>query len=270
MNLTDGSPASPAPPAPPVPPDEIPSSSGPPTFEELTEQIEQGTLYLVSTPIGHRGDLSPRALAVIRGADIVAAEDTRHTGSFLASLGASRPLKSYHEHNKAKASVQLLKELEAGLSVALVSDAGTPGLSDPGYVLVRAAVLAGIPVCAIPGPSAVLSALVISGLPTDAFTFTGFLPPKKGRRRTTLTSLSDLPHTLVFYESPHRIAATLADMSEVFGDRWAAVCRELTKKFEEVRRGRLSDLAHFHETSRARGEFTIVVAGSGFKGTLLS
>ncbi|MFC1629172.1 16S rRNA (cytidine(1402)-2'-O)-methyltransferase [Gemmatimonadota bacterium] len=257
-------------PAPPTPEDETSPSSGPPTIEELTGQIEPGTLYLVSTPIGHRGDLSPRALAVIGGADTVAAEDTRHTGSLLASLGASRPLKSYHEHNKAKASVQLLQELEEGLSVALVSDAGTPGLSDPGYVLVRAAVLAGISVVAIPGPSAVLSALVISGLPTDAFTFTGFLPPKKGRRRTALTSLAELPHTLVFYESPHRIAATLADMNDVFGDRWAAVCRELTKKFEEVKRGRLSDLANFYETSRARGEFTMVVAGSGFKGTLLS
>ncbi|MFC1545430.1 16S rRNA (cytidine(1402)-2'-O)-methyltransferase [Gemmatimonadota bacterium] len=254
----------------PAPEDETPSSSGPLTLEELTDQIEQGTLYLVSTPIGHRGDLSPRALAVIRGADIVAAEDTRHTGSLLASLKASRPLKSYHEHNKTKAAIQLVEELEAGLSVALVTDAGTPGLSDPGYVLVRAAVLAGIPVVAVPGPSAVLSALVISGLPTDAFTFTGFLPPKKGRRRTALTSLSELPHTLVFYESPHRIAAALADMQEVFGDRWTAVCRELTKKYEEVRRGRLSDLAHFYETSRARGEFTIVVAGAGFKGTLLS
>ncbi len=239
-----------------------------PLLEGFIEQIEPGTLYLVSTPIGHRGDLSPRALAVIGGADIVAAEDTRHTGSFLASLGASRPLKSYHEHNKVKASVRLIAELEAGRSVALVSDAGTPGLSDPGFVLVRAAVLAGIPVTAIPGPSAVLPALVISGLPTDAFTFTGFLPPKKGRRRSSLTSLSELPHTLVFYESPHRIAATLADMNEVFGDRWVAVCRELTKKFEEIRRGRLSDLAHFYETSRARGEFTIVVAGKDFKGTL--
>ena len=149
-----------------------------PLLEGFIEQIEPGTLYLVSTPIGHRGDLSPRALAVIGGADIVAAEDTRHTGSLLASLGASRPLKSYHEHNKVKASVRLIAELEAGRSVALVSDAGTPGLSDPGFVLVRAAVLAGIPVTAIPGPSAVLPALVISGLPTDAFTFTGFLPPK--------------------------------------------------------------------------------------------
>jgi len=239
-----------------------------PLLEGFIEQIEPGTLYLVSTPIGHRGDLSPRALAVIGGADIVAAEDTRHTGSLLASLGASRPLKSYHEHNKVMASGRLIAELEAGRSVALVSDAGTPGLSDPGFVLVRAAVLAGIPVTAIPGPSAVLPALVISGLPTDAFTFTGFLPSKKGRRRSSLTSLSELPHTLVFYESPHRIAATLADMNEVFGDRWVAVCRELTKKFEEVRRGRLSDLAHFYETSRARGEFTIVVAGRDFKGTL--
>jgi len=241
-----------------------------PSLAELAEQIEPGTLYLVSTPIGHRGDLSPRALAVIGGADIVAAEDTRHTGSLLASIGASRPLVSFHEQNQAKASARLISELEQGRSVALVSDAGTPGLSDPGFVVVRAAVEAGIPVIAIPGPSALLTALVVSGLPTDAFTFTGFLPSKKGRRRTSLTALAELPHTLVFYESPHRLAASLADMAEVFGDRWAAVGRELTKKFEEVRRGRLGELADFYETSRIRGEFTIVVAGRSFKGTLQS
>jgi len=237
-------------------------------LRELAEQVEGGTLYLVSTPIGHRADLSPRSLAVLQAADVVAAEDTRHTGTLLATLGASRSLVSYHEHNKEAATTRLLKNLEEGRSVALVSDAGTPGLSDPGYVLVRAAVGAGRPVVAIPGPSALLVALVVSGLPTDAFTFVGFLPSRRGRRRQTLAALAELPHTLVFYESPHRIAATLTDMAEVYGDRWAAVCRELTKKYEEIRRDRLSALAEFYETSGARGEFTVVVAGAAFDGTL--
>ncbi len=237
-------------------------------FEELKEQVEGGILYLVSTPIGHRGDLSRRALAVISAVDIVAAEDTRHTGSLLASLDMSRPLTSYHEHNKERATVGLLKALREGQSVAMVSDAGTPGLSDPGFFLVRAAVKAGVTVTAVPGPSALLAALAVSGLPTDAFTFTGFLPVKKGRRRKALAALADFPHTLIFYESPHRIISTLADMAEIYDNRWACVCRELTKKFEEVKRGRLADLANFYETSKVRGEFTVVVAGAQYNGTL--
>lgn len=237
-------------------------------LDELQHQVEGGTLYLVSTPIGHRADLSPRSFAVMQKADVVAAEDTRHTGSLLASFGGSRKLVSYHEHNKEKATQNLLRDLKEGKSVALVSDAGTPGLSDPGFVLVRAAVEAGIRVTAIPGPSALVAALVISGLPTDTFTFTGFLPAKKNRRRKALDSLAALPHTLIFYESPHRIAATLTDMVEIYGNRWAAICRELTKKFEEVHRGKLNDLVQFYETSEARGEFTIIVAGTAFKGRL--
>lgn len=239
------------------------------SVRELKEQVEGGTLYLVSTPIGHRGDLSPRAAATIQAVDVLAAEDTRHTGSLLASLGLSRSMTSYHEHNREGATRRLMEELVSGRSVGLVTDAGTPGLSDPGFVLVREAVRGGIPVRAIPGPSALIAALVISGLPTDAFTFKGFLHHKGGKRRRTLESLADLPHTLVFYESPHRIARSLADMATVFGDRWAAVCRELTKQFEEVRRGRLPELAQFFETSRARGEFTVVVAGSTYEGPLL-
>ena len=240
----------------------------PPDLNDLQEQVAGGTLYMVSTPIGHRGDLSPRALAVVSAADVVAAEDTRHTGAMLASLGLSRKLVSYHEHSRQDATDRLLENLRDGLSVALVSDAGTPGLSDPGFVLVRAAVGAGVPVVSVPGPSALLAALVVSGLPTDAFTFTGFLPSKKGRRRKALAALSGLPHTLVFFESPHRIVSSLADMADVYGDRWACVCRELTKKFEEVRRGKLSELAEFYETSEARGEFTVVVAGAAYNGTL--
>ena len=237
---------------------------------DLMEQVEGGILYLVSTPIGHRGDLSPRAAATLQAADVVAAEDTRHTGSLLASMGLSRGLTSYHEHNRDAATRRLMRELKEGRSVALVTDAGTPGLSDPGFVLVREAVREGVEVRAVPGPAAVVTALVISGRPTDAFTFTGFLHHKSGKRRRSLEALVDLPHTLVFYESPHRIARSLTDMADVFGPRWAAVCRELTKRYEEVRRGRLPELAEFYETSRARGEFTVVVAGSGYEGPLLS
>lgn len=241
---------------------------GPVDRDELIRQIAGGTLYLVSTPIGHLGDLSPRALALLEAADVLAAEDTRRTGRLLAHFGIPRRLESFHEQNEEAATRRILKFLEEGRSVALVSDAGTPGLSDPGFVLVRAAVAAGRPVVSVPGPSALLAALVASGLPTDAFTFIGFLPVRKGKRRGLLASLAELPHTLVFYEGPHRLASTLAIMLEVLGDRWAAVCRELTKKFEEIRRGRLSELAEFYETSGAKGEFTLVVAGAAFKGTL--
>ncbi len=230
--------------------------------EALTAQVTGGVLYLVATPIGHRGDLSPRARAVLAAADIVAAEDTRHTGRLLASLGIHRRLESFHEHNETTATPRLIAHLKAGRSVALASDAGTPGLSDPGFVLVRAAVAEGIVVSAVPGPTALIAALTVSGLPTDAFTFTGFLPPRSGRRRRVLEELAGLPHTLVFYESPYRLAATLADLMVVLGDRPAAVCRELTKRFEEVRRGPLSELAAFYATSKARGEFTLVVAGT--------
>jgi len=236
---------------------------------ELIRQITGGTLYLVGTPIGHLGDLSARALAVLEGADVVAAEDTRHTGRMLAQFGIHRQLESYHEQNKETATRRLMEHLGEGRSVAVVSDAGTPGLSDPGFTLVRAAVADGVPVISVPGPSALLAALTASGLPTDAFTFTGFLPTRKGKRRRLLESLAGLPHTLVFYESPHRVVSTLMMMEEVFGDRWAVVCRELTKKFEEIRRGRLSELASFYETSGAKGEFTLVVAGAAFEGTLL-
>ena len=242
--------------------------SSAPDRAELIGQIEPGSLYLVSTPIGHLGDLSLRALAMLEGADVVAAEDTRHTGRMLKRLGLSRKLESYHEQNKEAATRRLMEELSAGRSVALVSDAGTPGLSDPGYNLVRAAVASGHMVVSVPGPSALLAALTTSGLPTDAFTFVGFLPVKKGKRRRLLESLAGLPHTLVFYEGPHRVVSSLAMMAEIFGDRWAAVCREMTKRYEETRRDRLSAHAAFYETSGAKGEFTLVVAGAAFDGSL--
>ena len=236
--------------------------------DDLAAQIEGGKLYLVSTPIGNLGDLSPRARAALSTADVVAAEDTRHTGRLLARIGISRSLESFHEQNEAEKSRLLVDAMLKGQSVALVSDAGTPGLSDPGFVLVRAAVMAGLDVVAVPGPSALLAALVSSGLPTDAFTFVGFLPHKKGKRARLIATLAELPHTLVFYESPHRLASTLSVMREQLGDRWAAACRELTKRFEEIRRDRLSELASFYETSKPKGEFTVVVAGTAYDGTL--
>jgi 16S rRNA (cytidine1402-2'-O)-methyltransferase len=236
--------------------------------DDLAAQIEGGKLYVVSTPIGNLGDLSPRALAALREADVVAAEDTRHTGRLLSRLGIGRTLESFHEQNEREKSLLLVDAMLGGRSVALVSDAGTPGLSDPGFVLVRAAVAAGLDVVAVPGPSALLAALVCSGLPTDAFTFAGFLPQKKGKRSRLLATLAGIPHTLVFYESPHRLASSLRMMHEQLGDRWAAVCRELTKRFEEIRRDRLSALTGFYETSRPKGEFTVVVAGASFDGAL--
>jgi 16S rRNA (cytidine1402-2'-O)-methyltransferase len=220
-----------------------------------------GTLYIVATPIGNLGDLSPRAAQTLSSVDLIAAEDTRHTSILLREHGISTPMHSYHEHNAQKALPGLLRELEAGRSLAYVSDAGTPAVSDPGYKLIRAAIEAGAVVVPIPGPSAVLAALVASGLPTDRFTFEGFLPRKKGRQ-TRLKELAQEPRTMVFFESPKRLARTLNDLADHLGDeRDTAVCRELTKTFEECVRGGLRDLSSRWKDQPPRGEITLVVAG---------
>lgn len=218
--------------------------------------------YLVATPIGHLGDVSLRALAVIAGADRLACEDTRVTATLLSRYGIRRRMTPYHEHNAAEAGPALLADLEAGLSVALVSDAGTPLVSDPGFRLVGEAVARGVPVIPIPGASAVLAALVASNLPSDAFFFAGFPPAKGGARRARLEALARVPGTLVFFEAPHRIADSLADMAAVFGSgRPAAVCRELTKTFETIYRGPLAALAaDFAGQERVRGEIVVCVA----------
>ncbi len=236
-----------------------------------------GRLLVVSTPIGNLGDLSPRAREALAGADLVACEDTRHTGLLLSRLGVKARLVSYHEHNERARLPSLLAALEEGRTVALVSDAGTPLVSDPGFVLVRGAVAQGATVEAIPGPSALLAALVVSGLPPLPFTFAGFPPPKGGKRRTFFARLAALEHTVVFYESPYRLAASLADAAATFGERPAVVARELTKLHEEVRRGTLGELAAALADETVRGEVVVVVgpaqtdhsaasAGSGAQG----
>ena len=200
-------------------------------------------LYLVATPIGNLGDITLRALETLAAADILACEDTRVTRVLLDRYGIKRRTVSYHEHNAAEAGPKLIAELEGGRSVALVSDAGTPLVSDPGYRLVEAALAAGLRVAPIPGPSSVLAALTASGLPNDAFFFAGFLPVKSGQRKTRLAELAAVPGSLIFLESPRRLAASLATMAEMLGTRRAAVCRELTKAFEEVQTGTIAQLA---------------------------
>ena len=229
-----------------------------------------GRLRIVATPIGNLADLSPRAREALLSADLVACEDTRRTGRLFESFGASGPgyrppLLPLHDHNEERQIGRVLRLLEDGGAVTLVSDAGTPLVSDPGFRLVRAAVEQGLAVEALPGPSAILAALVVSGLPPYPFTFLGFPPPKQGRRRRFFASHAALAHTVVFFESPQRAAASLADAADAFGpDRDAALARELTKLHEEVLRGPLGELAgEVGERAKLRGEVTVVVAGCG-------
>lgn len=221
-----------------------------------------GTLYLVATPIGNLEDLSYRARRVLAEVDVIACEDTRHTRHLLAHYGITTSLVSYHEHNEARRTAELLRRLRGGENVALVSDAGTPAVSDPGYTLIREAGAAGFPVVSIPGPSAVMAALTVSGLPPDRFVFVGFLPRKSGERRRALEEIATVPWTLVMFEAPHRITAVLQDVREVFGDRRIALARELTKKFEDVFRGTVSEAIEHVRVHPPRGEFTIVLEGA--------
>lgn len=216
------------------------------------------TLYVVATPIGNLEDISMRAIRILREVKLIAAEDTRKTRRLLAAYDIKTPMTSYYEHNKLVKMDYVFERLGEG-DVALVSDAGTPGVSDPGYELILAASRRGIPVVPVPGPSAVITALTVSGLPTDRFTCLGFLPRKAGERRRLLESVAEDPGTIIILEAPHRLAEALEDLLSVFGDRSMAVCRELTKIHEEVFRGSISQaLAHFAEP---RGEFTLVIAG---------
>lgn len=226
--------------------------------------VEPGVLYVVATPIGNLGDLSPRALEVLGGVTLVAAEDTRRTGALMREFGVVTPLRSLHEHNEAARAPELLERLAAGDAVALVSDAGTPLVSDPGYLLIDGAHRRGIPVLPVPGPSAVTALLSVAGLPVARFAFEGFLPQRPGPRRERLEAVAAEPRTLVFYESPHRIGVLLGELVETFGaTRLGAVGRELTKRFEEVCRAPLGELReHFAGEARApKGEYVVAVAG---------
>ncbi|MCF6195329.1 MAG: 16S rRNA (cytidine(1402)-2'-O)-methyltransferase [Emcibacter sp.] len=228
-------------------------------MSEKSKKIQPG-LYIVSTPIGNLGDMTHRAQAVLATADIIACEDTRVTGKLLAHFDIATPAVAYHDHNEQKILPQLLDRLERGEMVALVSDAGTPLISDPGYRLVKEARDKGHLVSSIPGASAILAALASAGLPTDRFMFAGFLPNKTVARQKNLSDLAAIKATLVFYESPKRLKDSLADILEVLGDREAAICRELTKLFEEIRRGSLSELAaHYAAAGAPRGEVVIVI-----------
>jgi 16S rRNA (cytidine1402-2'-O)-methyltransferase len=239
----------------------LPEPSGGERSRKLPAQPIAPGLYVVATPIGNMGDLSPRALAVLAGVGTIACEDTRVTGRLLARHGLETRRLAYHEHNAARVRPILMRRLENDESVALVSDAGTPLISDPGYRLVADCADSGVTVFAVPGPSAVLAALMVAGLPTDRFLFAGFLPPREAARRRTIVELSSVPATLVILESPRRLASLLADLAAGLGDRRAAVGRELTKRFEEVRRGRLSELAAQYQAAAnpPKGEITVVV-----------
>ena len=224
--------------------------------------LTPGTLYLVATPIGNLEDITLRALRVLRECDVVAAEDTRHSGRLLKHFGISKPLLSYFQFNEARRSEEIIGRLRSGEKVALVTDAGSPGISDPGERVVKAAIAAGFRVESVPGPSALVAALTASGLPTDEFHFIGFLPYKSGQRRNKLESLKSFDGTLVLYESPYRIEKLLVELSEVFPDRQVVLARELTKKFEEFLRGKPAELLVIAKKRSLKGEFVVMMGAA--------
>ncbi len=231
----------------------------------------EGVLYVVAMPIGNPGDITIRALEVLRNVDLIACEDTRRTGSILAAHQIKKPLISHFEHNEERRVPELIDRMKSGERIALVTDAGTPAISDPGYRLVRAAHDAGIRVTAVPGASAAIAALSISGIATNRFTFEGFLPPRDSARRKALGALGSESRTMIFYEAARRLRDTLAEMAEIFGnDRGAAVVREITKTYEETIRGRLADLAQRFQRVQALGEIVIIIEGAPEKNGLAS
>lgn len=219
-------------------------------------------LYLVATPIGHRQDITLRALEILRQVDLIASEDTRKTGLFLKHFGIKNKQISFHEHNEHRLVEKIIRFLKEGKSVAVVTNAGTPGISDPGFTIVRRAIQTGMDITMIPGPTALIMAIVLSGLAVHSFTFRGFPPRKSGKRRTFLAIDVDSPHTLIFYESPHRLMAFLEDALFIFGDRQAAILKDLTKIFESVERGKLSELIMHINKTKLRGEYVVVIAGN--------
>ena len=233
----------------------------------MSEGVSFGKLYVVATPIGNLEDITLRALRVLREVDLIAAEDTRHTRKLLDRYEIKKRMVSYHEHNERERAERIIEDLKSGMKVALVSDSGTPAISDPGYVLIRRCVEEGIEVIPIPGPSALLAALSVSGLPVHRFIFEGFLPHKSGKRRNRLRQLAGEEGTIIFYESPHRLLKTLSDILEILGNRRVVIARELTKVHEEIFRGSIEEaLERFGEGER-KGEFTILVEGRSHRFT---
>ncbi len=218
-------------------------------------------LYIVSTPIGNLKDITLRALEVLKSVDLIAAEDTRHSRKLLAHYGIHTPLTSYFEHNKFVKGPYLLRLLKEGKSIALVTDSGTPGISDPGYRLIQLAMQNEIPLTAIPGPTALIDALVLSGAPSDRFIFEGYLPAKSGARKKRIKEILDEKRTAIYYESPHRLIKSLQDIQEILGDREIVILRELTKKFEEILRGNAASLLEYWRQHKPRGEFVIAIKG---------
>jgi 16S rRNA (cytidine1402-2'-O)-methyltransferase len=226
----------------------------------MAEPTKRGTLYVVATPIGNLEDITYRAVRVLKEADLIACEDTRHTAKLLQHYGIDKPTVSYHEHNEAARAEELVAKLEQGLSVAQVSDAGMPGISDPGYRVIRLAIEHGIQVVPVPGPSALIAALAASGLPTDSFQFLGFVPSKSGQRRTMLEAFREAQHTTIFYEAPHRIAATMEDIVEILGpERPVVLARELTKIHEEFIRGTAAAVLVRIQDHELKGEITLLI-----------
>ena len=222
-------------------------------------------LYVVATPIGNLGDITLRALEILKDVDLVAAEDTRHSGVMLKHFEIRKPLVSFHEHNEAMRTAQLIERLAAGANVALITDAGMPGLSDPGARLVRECIKKGLPFTVVPGPSSILTALVGSGFEMEKFCFRGFLPVKSGQRQRELRAAAEREETTVFFESPHRLAKTLMASADIMPEQRLCVARELTKKFEEFRRGSASELLAFYSARSVKGEIVLVVEGSKIK-----
>jgi 16S rRNA (cytidine1402-2'-O)-methyltransferase len=227
----------------------------------------KGTLFIVSTPIGNMEDITLRALRVLKEVDLIAAEDTRRTGLLLRRFEIQTPLTSYFEGNELKKREFILSKLKEGKYIALVSDAGTPGISDPGFRLIQLAIESQIPIVPVPGPSAAITALSVSGLPTDAFLFKGFLPHKSKKRKDLLRQLEEVRETLIFYESPHRISETLKDIFEILGDREIVLTRELTKVYEEIIRGKVSEILNQVGDRTLKGEITLVISGKTRKFT---
>ena len=219
-------------------------------------------LYVVATPIGNLGDIALRALDVLKSADLIAAEDTRHSGILLKHFGIKKPFISYHEHNEARRAPELVEHLAHGENVALITDAGTPGLSDPGLRLIRECIQRELPFTIIPGPSSILTALLGSGFSTERFSFRGFLPVKSGQRERELRSAADCDETIIFFESPYRLTKTLAACADIMPERQLCVARELTKKFEEFRRGTAGELLAHYEAHPPKGEIVLVISGS--------